>query len=257
MPKVTFKIEGSLGIITMNNPPLNLLTQEVVEELAVIVGEVPRKYLRGLVFKSRGNFSAGANMSLFSGKDRHGGREILDMFLGNIVRKIEVLPYPTLAAVSGMCLGGGFELALACDIIWAGNEAKFGAVEGTIGTVPLGAGSRMIASRAGVARAKEMVFEAKIYGAEQLEKWNIVNKVVADGDLEEQAMKYIKRLAEGPTSAHAVTKRLHSEYFYCGLNSSDDLLLEIVPPLFETHDFIDGIKSLIENGPGKAKFKGE
>jgi len=254
MSKVTFSVEGSLGIITLNDPALNLLSPELVDDLRAVVEGLPEKNLRGLILKSNGNFSAGANMSLFTGKDSQGGREVLDTFLVGIVRKIEALPYPTLAVVRGLCLGGGFELALACDLIWSANEAKFGAVEATIGTVPLGAGSRMIAARAGMARAKEMVYDAKIYNAEQLEKWNIVNKVMPDGEINEQAAKYMERLAQGPTLAYAVTKRLHSEYYSKGLNCSDDLLLEIVPPLFETKDFVNGVKSLIENGPGKAKF---
>lgn len=257
MGKVTFKVDGSLGILTLNDPPLNLLSREMVDEIGLIVDELPAQNLRGLIINSEGHFSAGANMSLFTGKNRQGGKEVLVSFLLRIVRRIEALPYPTLAVVRGLCLGGGFELALACDLIWAASEAKMGAVEATIGTVPLGAGSRMIAARSGVARAKEIVYEAKMYGAEQLEKWNIVNKVAADGEINEQALKYMQRLADGPTLAFAATKRLHSEYYNQGLNSSDELLLEVVPPLFESEDFVNGVKSLIENGPGKAKFKGQ
>lgn len=72
--------------------------------------------------------------------------------------------------------------------------------------------------------------------------------------MNEQALIYIKKLCEGATLAHAITKKLHSEYYNNGLNSSDGLLLQIVSPLFETEDFINGASSLLENGPGKAKF---
>lgn len=254
MDKVTFSLEGSLGVVTINDPPYNLMGQELMDELHSVVDGLPEKNLRGLLIKcDGGNFSAGANMSLFVGVDSNGSRELLSSVLG-LFHKIEGLPYPTLAAVRGLCLGGGFELALACDLIWAANGAKFGSPEATIGTIPLGAGSRGIAARAGVARAKEMVYEAKFYSAETMEKWNIVNKVLPDGELNEQAFKYMQILSEGPTLAHAVTKKLHSEYYNHGLDSSDNLLLEIVPPLFETNDFITGVKSLLENGPGRAKF---
>lgn len=254
MSKTTFSMEGSLGIITLNDPPLNLLVQELCDDLNVLLDQLPGKNLRGLLLKcDKGNFSAGANMSLFKGLDNKGGRKLLDSFLG-IVRKIEDLPYPTMAAVRGLCLGGGFELALACDLIWASDNAKFGAVEATIGTVPLGAGSRMIAARAGIARAREMIYDAKIYSADNMEKWNIVNKIIPEGELDEKALKYMKMLSEGPTLAHAATKKLHKKYYSNSRDSSDDLLLEIVPALFESNDFIDGVKSLLENGPGKAKF---
>lgn len=257
MSKVSFSQDGSLGIIAMNDPPLNLLSQDVVDELQTVIKSVREKNLRGLIIKSEGNFSAGANMSLFTGRDIQGGRKLLDGFLIGVVRRIEALPYPTLAVVRGLCLGGGFELALACDLIWAAAEAKIGAVEALIGTVPLGAGSRMIAARAGVARAKEMIYDAKMYSAEQLEKWNVVNKVLPDAEIDEQALKYMKKLAEGPTLAHAATKKLHSRYYSKGVDSSDDLLLQIVPPLFETSDFVNGVQSLLGKGPGKAKFEGK
>ena len=254
MSKVTFGLEDCLGIITLNDPPFNLLGKDLIDDLQSIMNELKQKSIRGLLLKSEGgNFSAGANMSLFSGGGSTGGREILDLFLG-IVHCIETLPYPTLASVNGLCLGGGFELALACDLIWAADNAKLGSPEVSIGTIPLGAGSRSIAARAGMARAKEMVYEGKFYTAEKLEQWNIVNKILPESELHEQALKYIKKLSEGPTLAHAVTKRLHNEYYNHGSNSSDDLLLEIVPALFETNDFMNGVKSLMDNGPGKAKF---
>ncbi len=254
MSKITFCMDGSLGIVTLNDPPFNLLTQELIDDLHALLEKIPEKYLRGLLLKGdEGNFSAGANMSLFTGLDSNGGRELLVSFLG-LIHKIEKLPYPTLAAVRGLCLGGGFELALACDLIWAANEAKFGAVEATIATVPLGAGGRMIAARAGLTRAKEMIYEAGFFSAEKLESWNIVNKILPESELNDKALKYMKMLSDGPTLAHATTKRLFSEYYNNDLNSADKLLLEIVPPLFETNDFITGVKSLLENGPGKARF---
>jgi len=258
MSKVTFRVEGSLGIITLNNPPLNLFSQGMVDDLKAVLDSLPGKNLRGLIINtSQRHFSAGADMSLFEGKDAQAGKEAVDSFLVGLIQNIEAVPYPTLAAVRGVCLGGGFEIALACDLIWAAQEAKFGSPEAKIGTIPLAAGSRGIAARAGMARAKEMVFEANIYSAEQMEKWNIVNKVVAEAEIDEQSLQYMQALAEGATLAHAVTKQLHREYYNEGPKASDDMILKIVPPLFETQDFINGVQSLIENGPGKAKFKAE
>jgi enoyl-CoA hydratase/carnithine racemase len=254
MNKATFSTEGSLGVVTINDSPYNFMGQELIDDLHSVIDGLFEKNLRGLLIQCNGsNFSAGANMSLFKGKDSDGGREVTTSIL-KLFRKIQELPYPTLAAVRGLCLGGGFELALSCDLIWAASDAKLGSPEATIGTIPLGGGSRGIVARAGVAMAKEMVYEGKFYTAEKLEQWNIVNKVLPDAELNEQALKYMKKLCEGATLAHAVNKKLHNEYYNNGLDSSDNLLLEIVPPLFETEDFINGVKSLMENGPGKAKF---
>lgn len=254
MNKVLFNTEGSLGVVTLNDPPYNFMGQELTDDLRSVVEELSEKKLRGLLITCNGsNFSAGANMSLFTGKDINGGREVTTSVLG-LFRTIQDLPYPTLAAVRGLCLGGGFELALSCDLIWAASDAKLGLPEATIGTVPLGGGSRGIAARAGVARAKEMVYEGRFYLAEKLEQWNIVNKILPDAELNEQASQYMKKLCEGATLAYGITKKLHGEYYSNGLDSADDLLLQLVPPLFATEDFINGVKSLLENGPGKAKF---
>ena len=162
-----------------------------------------------------------------------------------------------MAAVKGMCVGGGFELALACDFIWASENAQFAAAEVLIGIVPLGGGAQRLAQRAGLARAKEIALGGRFNKAEKLERYNVINRILPDQELNEKAIKFMKFQTNGPTIAFDTIKQLIRKYYEKGLEESDKLLLNIVPRLFETEDVKIGIESFKKNGPGKAIFKGK
>lgn len=175
----------------------------------------------------------------------------------DIVYKIEELPFPTMAVVKGMCVGGGFELALACDYIWASEKAQFAAAEILIGIVPLGGGVQRLAQRAGMTRAKEIALGGRFKKPEILERWNVINRVLPEQELIVKAIKFMKIQSNGPTIAFDTIKKLMREYYDKGLKESDKLLQDIVPNLFNTEDIKIGIESFKKNGPGKAIFKGK
>src|SRR5262249_14891110 len=148
----------------------------------------------------------------------------------------------------GFCLAAGLELALACDLIVAGESAKFAQVEATIGTATLLGGAQRLAERVGSARAREIVFTADLYDAQTFERWHIVNRVVPDAQLAEESMGLARRLAAGPTLAHNVTKRLIRGYLDSGMPIADQLILDIAAPLFESEDMQSGVAILLEHG---------
>ena len=98
------------------------------------------------------------------------------------VKRLEALEMPTLALCHGLCLTAGLEVALGCDMIWAAESARFGLVERVVGLTPGAGGTQRIAERAGPARAREFVMTGRLYDAATLERWNVVNRVLADGD---------------------------------------------------------------------------
>jgi enoyl-CoA hydratase/carnithine racemase len=180
-------------------------------------------------------------------------RGMLQRFL-NVIYEIEMLPYPTMAAVKGMCIGEGFEIALACDYIWASENAQFAAAEILIGIVPLDGGAQRLAQRCGIARAKEITLGGRFVKPDALERWNVINRVLPDQELNEKAIKFMKFQSNGPTIALDTIKRLLREYYENGIEKSDELLVNLVPKLFETEDIKIGIESFKKQGPGKALF---
>src|SRR4029450_4672227 len=149
MDKVRFEISGPLGVLTLANPPLNLFSGEVIEDLRAAVTEIKGAPLRALLVQAEGKvFSGGAEVSVFQGRTPSEARERFTSQL-RLIADLEELPLPTLAAVQGLCLAAGLELALACDLIWAAASARFGQVESLIGTTTLLGGVQRLAERSG------------------------------------------------------------------------------------------------------------
>ena len=254
---MNFVNDEGLGLITFTNKPLNLIDLNFMEELEVILNKLENQEIRALLFKSdEGNFSAGANVTFFQNLNESSTKKMMRMFL-DVINRIEQLPYPTMAAVKGMCIGGGFELALACDYIWASENAQFAAAEVLVGIVPLGGGIQRLAQRTGITRAKEITLGGRFVKPEKLERWNVINRVLPEQELINKAIKFMKIQSNGPTIAFDTIKRLLREFYDKGLEESDRLLLNIVPKLFETEDIKIGIETFKKKGPGKAIFKGK
>jgi enoyl-CoA hydratase/carnithine racemase len=248
MNKVQFETSGPLGILTLANPPLNLLSGELIEDLRATVSEVKRAPLRALLVRAAGKiFSAGADVSAFKGKTGSEARERFTTHL-RMIADLEELPFPTLAAVQGMCVGGGLELALACDLIWAAASARFGQLEATIGTTTLLGGVQRLTERAGPSRAREIIYTAELYDAATFERWNIVNRVVPDDAFEMQTRAFAERLASGPTLAYAAGKRMVRAFLEGGVRAADKVVDEVAPPLFQSEDMRAGVAALVEHG---------
>ena len=248
MNKVRFETSGSLGILTLANPPLNLLSGELIEDLRAAVTEVKRAPLRALLMRAEGKiFSAGADVSAFKGKTDSEARERFTSHL-RMIADLEELPFPTLAAVQGMCVGGGLELALACDLVWAAASARFGQLEATIGTTTLLGGVQRLTDRAGPARAREIIYSAEQYDAATFERWNIVNRVLPDDAFAAQTRVFAEQLAGGPTLAYAAGKRLVRACLEGGVRAADRLLDEVGPPLFQSEDMRAGVAALMQYG---------
>jgi len=212
------------------------------------VTEVKRAPLRALLMRAEGkNFSAGADVSAFKGKTDSEARERFTSHL-RMIADLEELPFPTLAAVQGMCVGGGLELALACDLVWAAASARFGQLEATIGTTTLLGGVQRLTDRAGPARAREIIYSAEQYDAATFERWNIVNRVLPDDAFAAQTRVFAEQLAGGPTLAYAAGKRLVRACLEGGVRAADRLLDEVGPPLFQSEDMRAGVAALMQYG---------
>lgn len=246
--KVRFEVSDSLGILTLANPPLNLLSEELIEDLRAAVSAVKQAPLRALLLRAEGKvFCAGADVSAFKGKTGSDARQRFTTHL-RMIADLEELPFPTLAAVQGMCVGGGLELVLACDLIWAAASARLGQLEATIATTTLLGGVQRLAERAGPARAREIIYTADAYDAATFERWNIVNRVLPDDALESETRAFAQRLASGPTLAYAAGKRMVRAYLEGGTRAADKVVDEVAPPLFQSEDMRAAVAALVQFG---------
>ena len=260
MSKVRFETSDAVGLITLANPPLNLFDLDLIDDLRAAVNQAQQHPLRALIVRAEGkNFSGGANVAIFKDKTAEEARERFTSHL-RMIADLEELPFPTIAAVRGACMAAGLEIVLACDLIWAGSSARFGQVEALIGTTTLLGGVQRLAERAGPSRAREIIYTADQYDAATFERWNIVNKVVPDENLERETRAFAERLAGGPTLAYAVGKKIVRAYLEKGIRVADVLVDEIAPALFDTADMRAGVNGLLEHGPrefrNKVRFQG-
>ena len=251
MGETKYDKTGDVAVVTMANPPANTFTMEVGADLEAAVRRAVSEGARALVLQAEGPlFCGGADVHIF--KDTT-AREARQMFAEGfrLVDALEDAPFPVIAAVQGMCFAAGLELALACDLIVAAAGAKFAQVEAKIGAATFLGGVYRLAERCGPARAKEIVFGGETYDAATFERWNIVNRVVPDEDLREAALAWARQLAKGPTSAHAVTKRLVRHALEHGSRSADRYVLDAATPLLEGRDMQYAVGLLLTQGARK------
>lgn len=256
MSLATFAEDQGIGVVTLNNPPLNLLSTKLLADLDAAVDAAAGSAARAVIVRAEGNhFGAGADAGdMFAGVR---GEQARPQIIGwvHTLRKLETLPVPVVAQVQGTCVGGGLELALYCDVIVAGSSARFGHLEANLGTATLLGGAQRIAERAGPARARMFVYTADAFDAATCERWGIVQQVVADHLLGETVDALARRLADGPTRAHAITKRLIGAQRDQGVAAADELLLDLAHTVYDTADMQHGVAVLVEHGARKLKEK--
>jgi enoyl-CoA hydratase len=256
MAKVHFKLEGDVGEIVLADPPLNLFGLELARALTDAAEEARDSSARAIVLRAEGeHFSAGANVEMFIGRDEAAARELLEEFVP-MIRRFAEIQVPTVAAVHGLCLAAGLEVALSCDLIWAAEGAQLGLVEAVIGATPFGGGTQRLVARAGAGRAAEAVLTGRTYPAETMHDWGVVNRVVAAADLHDKAREFAGRLAAGPTLAHAATKEMIRLTVDSGVETADARLPGAGARVMASEDLQNGARTLLEKGPGHATFAG-
>ena len=255
MSSITFARDGDVGVITLSSGDLNFFGAEAFHDLEECVGEAEEAGVRAVVWRAEGKvFSAGVDVQVF--KDAAEAGQGFPALVGPI-KRLEALPVPTLAIVHGLCLTAGLEVALGCDMIWAAESAQFGLVERVVGLTPGAGGTQRMAERAGPARAREFVMTGRLYDAATLERWNVINRVLPDGEIAEKGMAFARDLAAGPTIAHGMTKKIVRAYLDGGIDHADEVTPGVFAELFETEDLKRAVESFLAEGPGKFKdFKG-
>lgn len=249
--------DNGLAVVTFDSPPLNLFSAQMERELQETVAELEAQAPRAVLFRAEGRVvSGGVDVSLFAALETSAAAAETFQRLIELARRIDRLPCPTVFAAHALCLTWAFELALACDLLIAARAARFGLVEKVIGLTPAMGGTQRLAERAGSGRARQFVMSGRPHDAETLERWNVVNLVLADDGFDVAVRELAAELAAGPTCAHAATKQVIRDYLEGGVELANDRVAEVAGALFDTEDLRGAVASFLEHGPGKATFQG-
>src|SRR3954469_16839133 len=246
---VRYEVHGDVAACDIDTPQLNLYGAELEEGLVAAVRRAAAERPRALIFRAEGDvFTAGVDVHGFQHHDAETYRANNGGGL-QLTQALEDLPLPTIAALHGLCLTVGLELSLACDLLLASDEARFGLVERRVGISPGMGGTQRMAERAGTARAREFVMTGRLYGAEELMSWGVVNRVYARDALLEEARTLAADLAAGPTLAMAATKAVVREAADHGTRAADARIDELTSHLIETDDAKIAVSTFLEQGP--------
>jgi enoyl-CoA hydratase/carnithine racemase len=206
VPFVESRIEGGVATVTLQRPEvLNAISGAMASEIADVVRSATADpAVRVVVVAAAGEraFCVGADLKERGRLDRDGWLDNRERILA-LFAAVRESPVPTIASVFGYALGGGFELALSCDLVVAADDAVFGLPETTVGLVPGGGGTQLLARRCGVARAKELIFTGRRLPVEEALEWGVANRVVPREELAEATAE----LAAGILRASPVAVR--------------------------------------------------
>jgi len=247
-----------IGILTVNRPDkMNALSTELMTELKQALDEIEEdKDLRVLVITGAGDkaFVAGADINELVDRDALIGRRV-SRFRQELFSCVENLPVPVIAAVNGYALGGGLELALACNIRVAAKEAKFGAPEVKLGIIPGDGGTQRLPRLIGLGRAMEMVITGDFVDAEEAYRIGLVNRVVPGEELMEAVMGLAKKIASRPPLAVKYAKEAVNRSQEGDAASGYALESYLHALTCTTEDKKEGVTAFLEKRKGEFKGK--
>ncbi len=258
---VNLSLVNGVATIELNRPDaLNAWNKQLGVDLLAALRQVAEDdAARAVVITGAGRaFSSGADLRDTTGELTPDGRpdvrKRLDECYHPIMLAVRELPKPVVAAVNGAAVGIGCSLALCCDLIVAAESAYFLLAFVNIGLVPDGGSSLFVPARVGIARASELAMLGERLPATQALEWGLINRAVADGELERETTALAARLAAGPTRSYAGAKRLLNNWLYSRMDEQLELEARIQQEMAGSDDFVEGTLAFLEKR--QANFSG-
>ena len=247
-----------VAIVTLAHGKVNALSGAVLQRLRAVATELTSSPPGAVVITGGPKiFAAGADISEFSGPNE---ARMTGAYFRHALDAVAAIPRVTIAAINGVALGGGCELALACDFRIASAKARFGQPEILLGILPGGGGTQRLARLVGPARAKDMIFSGRQVLAAEAAQIGLADEVIevsTDSDaVFDRACELAASYAAGPVAAHALIKRAIDEGLDGSLEAGLCLEQDLFTEVFNTDDAEIGVRSFLEHGPGKATFTG-
>ena len=245
-----------VGTIVLDRPPLNVLDLAAWHELAAAVAEAAERDDVGALVVHGGSraLAAGADVREFAGWDEAAASEA-SAVMHAALSALATLPIVSIAVVTGYALGGGSELALACDLRFAADNAKVGQPEILLGTIPGAGGTQRLARLVGVGRAKELVLTGRMVDMVEAPRIGLVDRVLPADDVLGAALDAAAGFAAGP-AALALAKQAIDRGVDMPLEDALVLERQLFARSFATEDLQAGVASFLTDGPGVARFQG-
>jgi 2-(1,2-epoxy-1,2-dihydrophenyl)acetyl-CoA isomerase len=241
--------------VTMNRPEaLNAWTRQLGLDMIAALDEVAEDPdLRAIVLTGAGRaFSSGADLKSGGETDSNGAMDVLSPLrevYNPLVLRVRTIPKPVIAAVNGPAVGIGCSLALAADLVIAAQSAYFLLAFVNIGLGLDGGASQSLVARVGHTRAFEIAYLGQRIGAEQAERWNLINEAVADEALTDRVTELAAQLAAGPPGSYATIKRTLNARAYAGFDELLDLEAVQQQDRARSKDFVEGVVAFMEKRP--------
>lgn len=247
--------DDGVALLKIDRPPMNALSLELLAQLADVATSLATDPAVKAVLVVGGEraFAAGFEISEFDDDER--ARFISGRFRAAL-DALGAIQRPVIAAVSGFALGGGLELAMACDLRIAADNARVGQPEILLGLIPGAGGTQRLARLVGPARAKEIVWSGRQVRADEAERIGLVDRVVPAAELLDAATDWAASFARGAVVAMGLAKRAIDRGLDGSLDEGLDIETDAFIEVFATQDAAIGVRSFLENGPGKAEFVG-
>ncbi len=246
--------DDGVALVTLDRPKANALSLELLSELEAVVDDLAAD-LPGAVVVWGGPkiFAAGADIAQFGGTEQAAayGRQFRATF-----DKLSALPRTVIAAITGYALGGGCELALACDLRLLADTAKLGQPEILLGLLPGAGGTQRLPRLVGAGRAKDLILTGRHVDATEALRIGLADRVVPAAEVLSTARTLAASLAAGPVVAAAYAKRAIDVGLDGSLAVGLDLEAQLFTDVFATEDAAIGVRTFLEHGPGKASFVG-
>jgi len=245
---VEYTVSDAVARITLNRPPVNALNAELITDIGAALGQAAAPDVRAVVITGSPHFAAGADITEFQAAFESDGKADLASDLGSVVKQLEDLEKPTIAAVNGFALGGGFELAMGADFRYLADDARVGQPEILLGIIPGAGGTQRLPRLVGYQRALKMCLTGRQVGAEEALTLGLADKVVASDELGEAAMADALRFAAGPTAAYAAVKRAIAGGLGVSLEQGLEIETAEFAGVFETGDARRGVAAFLSKG---------
>jgi enoyl-CoA hydratase len=246
--------DDGVAIVRLNRPKVNALCKQLLDELHATAKELTANPPGAVViWGGERIFAAGAEVHEFGGPGE--AKEIGSSFRAAL-DAVAAIPRATIAAVTGYALGGGCELALACDFRVASERAKFGMPEILLGIIPGGGGTQRLPRLVGPSRAKDMIFTGRQVAADEALRIGLADRVVPADQVLDEARAWAAQFAQGALIAQALAKETIDRGLETDIALGLTIEQENFVEVFRSADAKTGIASFLANGPGKATFEG-